>query len=209
MFQKCIILIECSHQSFLCNRKLGSFLHSLCNSCLIRVTLMMNWMYDMLLLFSRSSDDSFTQFAHTQIIFHHYTASCLLSTVFFFSWSHVLSQTASPFWQVKMPFNICYFWVFSCCILKLTRELFWPCPRPVSSLREGCYSFSALEIFLTALLAFVKPGLKKRTTSQTLQWGGAFSDFFWLERVSSFLGKQHYLDVFQEKHSQHKQLVWI
>ncbi len=92
--------------------------------------------------------------------------SCSLSTVFLFYWCHAFSQSASHFWHVRMPFNICYFWVFSCCSLKLTWELFWPCPRPVSSLREGCCSFSALEIFLAALLACVRPGLKKRITSR-------------------------------------------
>ncbi len=83
---------------------------------------------------------------YTQIIFHHYMPA-VYSQQFFFSWSHAFSHTASPFWHVKMPFNICYFWVSSCCSLKLTRELFWPCPRPVSSLREGYYSFSALRSF--------------------------------------------------------------
>lgn len=170
----------------------------------------------MLLLFSRSSEDPFTQFAHTQIIFHHYLPAVYSQQFFFSSLESCIFSDCKPFfWHVKKPFNICYFWVFSCCSLKLTREPFWPCPRSVSSLREGCYSFSALEIFLTALLAFIRPRLKKRTTSQMLQCSAASeklsSSSSWAPTKANraFLGKQHYLDVSQEKHLQHKQLVWI
>lgn len=115
---------------------------------------------------------------------HYYLPAVYSQQFFFFFWSHAFSQPVSPFWHMKMPFNIWYFWVFSSCSLKLTRELFWPCPRPVSSLREGCCSFVVLEIFLAALLAFVRPGWRREQLLRRCS-RGEHSVIFFLTRASA------------------------